>query len=59
MTTKEQFEAFQRVRDSGLTNMFDVKAVIQLSGDLLDRESVLDIMKNYAKYTEDFGDSDD
>ena len=29
MVTKEQFQAYLTVRDSGVTNMFDTKAVIK------------------------------
>ena len=41
--TKEQFEAYVDVQMSGVTNMFDVKTVGQLSG--LEKEQ---IMKNYG-----------
>ena len=53
--TKEKFEAYLEVQKSGATNMFDVKMVIELSGDLLTREDCFDIMKNYGKYTKEFG----
>jgi len=52
MVTKEQFLAFNEVRDSGATNMFDIKTVSELSG--LDKDTILEIMKDYnalsAKY---------
>tara|TARA_R110000737_G_scaffold113493_1_gene146632 strand:+ start:138 stop:359 length:222 start_codon:yes stop_codon:yes gene_type:complete len=52
--TQEQFEAYEDVRVSGITNMFDVKTVGQLSG--LEREEIMEIMKNYGtlndKYNE-------
>ena len=44
--TKEQFWAYEDVRRSGVTNMFDVVAVSRLSG--LDRKAVLEIHKNYS-----------
>ena len=47
--TKEDFEAYEDVRVSGATNMFNVKAVEMLSG--LDREKIIAIMKNYEKIT--------
>jgi len=43
--TKDQFEAYVRVQKSGVTNMFDVKNVIALTG--LDKETIMEIMNNY------------
>jgi len=51
--TKDKFEQYDAVRESGATNMFDVRQVISLSEDLT-REECLDIMSNYSKYKEDF-----
>ena len=45
--TKEQFEAYVDVQESGVTNMFDVKTVSQLSG--LEKEQILTIMTNYGE----------
>ena len=45
--TKEQFEAYVDVQMSGVTNMFDVRAVGELSG--LEKEEILEIMKNYGE----------
>ena len=45
--TKEQFEAYVNVQMSGVTNMFDVKTVGQLSG--LEKEQIMSIMKNYSE----------
>jgi len=45
--TKKQFIAYEKVRQSGVTNMFDVSTVCALSD--LTREEVLLIMKNYTK----------
>lgn len=51
--TKEQFEAYVRVQKSGITNMWNVALVMELSG--LTEEQCLYIMKNYStlktKYT--------
>ena len=52
--TKEKFEQYSAVRESGMTNMFDVRMVISLSEDLT-REECLEIMSNYGKYSEEFG----
>ena len=50
--TKADFEAYEDVRESGVTNMFAVNTVCDISG--LTREQCLDIMKNYGKYQEEF-----
>jgi len=46
--TKQDFLAYREVQDSGVTNMFDVEVVSKLSN--LNREKILDIMKNYSAY---------
>ena len=50
--TQEQFVEYERVRKSGVTNMFDVPVVMRLSG--LTRKTILAIMQSYeilmAKY---------
>ena len=45
--TKEQFEAYVDVQMSGVTNMFDVKTVGQLSG--LEKEQIMTIMTSYSE----------
>ena len=50
--SQEDFESYVEVQKSGVTNMFDVRKVQSLSG--LDRETIMDIMKNYGKYKEKF-----
>jgi len=45
--TKEQFEVYVDVQMSGVTNMFDVKTVGQLSG--LEKEQIMTIMQNYIE----------
>ena len=53
--TKEEFLAYEAVRQSGITNMFMVSTVCDLSE--LDKDVVMEIMKNYEelknKYMED------
>ena len=44
--TKEQFEAYVDVQMSGVTNMFDVKLVGELSG--LEKDEIMEIMQNYG-----------
>ena len=45
--TKEQFEAYVDVQMSGVTNMFDVRTVGQLSG--LEKQQIMTIMQNYGE----------
>ena len=52
MTEKEKFEAYEEVRASGITNMFDTTAVSALSG--LDREDILWVMKHYPELREKY-----
>lgn len=52
MITKSDFLAYEGVRQLGITNMFNVKMVCQLSG--LTKEEVIDIMKNYSKYRNEY-----
>ena len=50
--TQEQFEAYEDVRESGVTNMFDVKTVGQLSG--LEKEVIMTIMQSYGELKEKY-----
>lgn len=52
--TKEKFQAYKEVQESGETNMFAIQDVIELSDNILNREDCLDIMKNYDKYQEKY-----
>ena len=45
--TKEEFQKYENVRVSGVTNMFDVRMVEYLSG--LDRDTIFAIMKQYSE----------
>jgi hypothetical protein len=47
MITKEQFIAYEKVRQSGVTNMFAIDLVGDLSG--LSRKECLEIMKTYSQ----------
>ena len=53
--TREEFEAYTNIQHSGVTNMFDVKTVSELSG--LGRPKLIEIMEKYdiyhKKYNED------
>ena len=50
--SKEDFEAYEAVRESGVTNMFMVKVVSNLSG--LDRDTITTIMKEYDELCEKY-----
>ena len=45
--TKKEFQKYENVRMSGVTNMFDVRTVEYLSG--LDRDTIFAIMKQYSE----------
>jgi len=53
--TKEQFEAYVNVQMSGVTNMFDVKTVGELSG--LEKAVIMTIMKSYGELKEKYDES--
>ena len=50
--TQEQFEAYVDVQMSGVTNMFDVKTVSQLSG--LEKKEIMTIMESYGELREKY-----
>lgn len=52
MISKEQFLAYEDVRQSGVTNMFNVTMVSALSG--LTKDECFEIMKNYGKLKEEY-----
>jgi len=54
--TKSQFIAYEDVRLSGATNMFDTQKVSELSG--LDRKQILTIMANYSRLKFKFSKND-
>lgn len=47
LPTEEQFESYEKVRRSGVTNMFALSKVARLSG--LDNDTVLLIQDNYSE----------
>jgi len=53
--TKKDFEDYERVRESGKTNMFDITTVAILS-DGLTREKVKAIILNYEKLMKEYPD---
>ena len=58
--TKQKFFAYERVRESGLTNMFDVNEVILLAksySQKLTKQDCFEIMLNYPKYKKKYEDN--
>ena len=51
--TQDEFAAYEDVRESGVTNMFNVSVVSDYSG--LSRDKIMTIMKNYSELNEKYG----
>lgn len=52
--TKAQFEDYVAIRDSGMTNMFDVRTVCNLSCTGLTSEICLYIMTNFRALAKEY-----
>lgn len=50
--SKEQFLAYENVRQSGITNMWACDVVARYSGGLLTEDDVVEIISNYDTYAE-------
>ena len=51
--TQEDYQAYEDVRLSGVTNMFAVNVVSDYSG--LSRDKIVSIMKNYSALRQKYG----
>ena len=51
--TQEDFDAYENVRQSGVTNMFAVNTVSDYSG--LSKDKIVSIMKNYGALHDKYG----
>ena len=51
--TQDEFNAYEDVRESGVTNMFDVSTVSDYSG--LSRDKIITIMKSYETLFNKYG----
>ena len=51
--TQDEFDAYEDVRESGVTNMFNVSVVSDYSG--LSREKIITIMSNYDSLSIKYG----
>ena len=54
MPTQEQFEDYVRIRNSGVTNMYDVHRVCQLSVTGLTSADCFYIMKHFTELAEEY-----
>jgi hypothetical protein len=52
LITKEEFEKYENLRQSGVINMFDVKTIMFITG--LEIEQVLYIMDNYSSLMKEY-----
>ena len=53
--TKEQFEDYVAIRDSGVTNMWNVRLVCDLSETGLTNDICLYIMKHFSELADEYG----
>ena len=51
--TQEDFDAYEDVRQSGVTNMFNVSVVSDYSG--LSRDKIITIISHYGTLAEKYG----
>ena len=51
--TQEDFQAYEDVRESGVTNMFNTVVVSDYSG--LSRDKIVSIMQNYGALHDKYG----
>ena len=52
--TKPQFRDYVRIRNSGVTNMFDIKSVCALSHTGLKKEHCIYIMQHFADLADEY-----
>ena len=53
--TKEQFVEYVAIRDSGVTNMFNVRVVCELSDSGLTKDICLYIMQHFEELANEYG----
>lgn len=52
---EEQFTEYVRIRNSGVTNMFDVRFITDISCTGLTKEICLYIMQHFAELADEYG----
>ncbi len=53
--TAQDFREYLKVRDSGITNMYDLSRVVKLSGSRLTRAKCVYIMGHFGELLEKYG----
>ncbi|MBO6271723.1 hypothetical protein J6O48_02965 [bacterium] len=53
--TKEQFQEYVAIRDSGVTNMFNVRCIIDISTTGLTEPICVYIMKHFRELVDEYG----
>jgi len=53
--TEKQWRAYRGIQESGVTNMFAVDTVVNLSGGVLNKDACLAIMQHYGDLEGKFG----
>lgn len=53
--TKEQFQEYVAIRDSGVTNMFDVRYITSISDTGLTKPICIYIMQNFQELADEYG----
>lgn len=53
--TREQFEEYVEIRDSGITNMFDVRFIESYSETGLNKPICIYIMQHFSELAEEYG----
>lgn len=53
--TKEQYEEYVSIRDSGITNMFDLRFIEAISNTGLTKDICVYIMHNFTELADEYG----
>lgn len=53
--TREQYVEYVAIRNSGVTNMFDIRFICDISETGLTKDICLYIMQNFADLADEFG----
>ena len=53
--TKEQFSEYVAIRDSGVTNMYDVRYIMAISDTGLTKPICIYIMRHFLELAEEYG----
>lgn len=52
--TKEQFKEYVAIRDSGVTNMFDISFIVDISIEGLTKDICLYIMQHFKELADEY-----